>query len=45
MKITTGIMIHSVRIKEGAVDCMRAGEVAKASEKMKKHKPPGLSVV
>jgi len=32
-------------IKEGAVDCMRAGEVAKALEKMKKHKAPGLSVV
>jgi len=30
-------------MREGPLDCIRAGEVTKALEKMKKHKAPGVS--
>jgi len=29
-------------MREGPVDCIKAGEVTKALEKMKKHKAPGM---
>jgi len=44
MKNIVGIMIHC-KITESPMDCIRAGEVTKALEKMKNHKALGLSGV